>query len=133
MLIYYLNLVIDLLGFYRSNTRTLWDLWWKGNPAKQYAPYRQLHQYDLNNRADHALLSKTRRVMQALVARCPGGLTSADVSSKSQEELNRLFEASYISLCNEIFPDSSEEELDGRRIGDKSYATIYDYIKEKKL
>ena len=108
-------------------TRTLWDLWFKGNLTEGYAPYRQLKRYDLGSSQDHTPLSKARRVIIALAARCPG-ITYNGICEQSQKQLDALFEPAFLSLCAEVFPTSSVEILDSRRIGDRSYRTVYDYV-----
>lgn len=101
-----------------------------GNRAERIAPYRQIRQDDLYERKDHALLSKARYVIKCLIARCPLQSTYLDVSRKVQQELDAMFEIVYIKLCECIYPDTTLEKLDGRRVGDRSYLTIYDHSKK---
>jgi hypothetical protein len=115
----------------RCSTKLLWDLWWLGDKGARIAPYRQIKASDLYQRCDHGLLSKAKYVMKALVARCPQGRSYVDVSRLGQPELDALFEVAYVALCGEIYADSTLEVLDDRRVGDRSYVTIYDLAKKQ--
>lgn len=97
---------------------------------EQIAPYRQIQQHDLLAKYDHTLLSKARFVMKTLVSYCPDNSTSAAVSRMSQSDLDALFDIVYICLCEKIYPGTAIETLDGRRVGDRSYVTIYDHVKK---
>ena len=120
-------------SFYRCSTKLLWDLWWIGDKAAHIAPYRQIKQFDLCQKSDHVLLSKARFVIKLLVARCPLGRSYGEISRLGHQELDPLFEAAYIALCGEIYAEKTLEELDGRRVGDRSYLTIYDLAKKHRL
>lgn len=79
---------------------------------------------------DRALLSKAKYVMKVLVARSPQGSSYVEVSRMHRQELDSLFEAAYMSLCSQIYPETTVEMLDGKRVGDRSYLTIYDHAKK---
>lgn len=68
--------------------------------------------------------------MKTLVSYCPDNSTPAAVSRKNQSDLDAMFEIVYIRLCEKIYPDTALETLDGRRVGDRSYVTIYDHVKK---
>lgn len=64
-----------------------------------------------------------------LVANCPDQLTVAQVSRKSTSELDALFEVAFLAVCSAVYPGVDLEVLDGKRVGDRSYVTMYDLMK----
>lgn len=119
-----------LLSFYRCTTRNIWDLWWLGNPRERYAPYRQIDQVDLANKKDHSYLSKAKFVIEKLVEVCPGALSTAQLSKKNASELDEVFATVYGLMCELLYPSKTVEMLDRKRIGDRSYVTVYDHMKQ---
>lgn len=114
-------------------TRVLWDLWWSGNSVESIAPYRQIRHFDLHDRRDFGFLSKAKKVMNTLVDLCPGELTVVAVSRKNTAELDQLFEAAYLKLCNILYPGVELEVLDYKRVGDRKYVTVYDFLCKLKM
>lgn len=125
-----LCMYLMLCLFCRCTARNLWDLWWLGNPRERYAPYRQIDQADLAEPKDHNFLSKGRYVVDALVKFCPGAPSTNELSKKNCRELETLFASAYCTMCSIIYPGTSVEVLDKRRVGDRSYVTVYDHLKK---
>jgi len=113
--------------------RVMWDLWYGGHPEKRYGPYRKLVQDDLHDERDHPYLSKASLVMKKLVTLCPGSPSATQMSTKTPAELDALFSAAFMSLCGLIYPGRDAEWLDKRRVGDRSYLTVYDKVGKLQL
>jgi hypothetical protein len=118
--------------FPRCSIRFLWDLWWDGNKAEGFPPYRKLEGVDLTSKQDHVLLSKAKGVMKFLLS-CVGQseepITSTSVASLSKAERDRLFERVYCRMCCRLYSHESVEEIsDSRNIGSLHYSTLFDKI-----
>lgn len=110
-----------------NNVKTMWDLWLSGDKSKKIAPYRFITGKDLV-RSDHGSLSKLRFLMNELVGRDPTLIKNlADLKPSDRD---KEFEVKYLSICSKLYPTKSKEELDAMRIGERSYITIYELLKE---
>jgi len=114
--------------FPKTDCRKLWDLWWDGNPVKEYGPYRNLCPYDLSCAANHQILSRARYVMNKLIE--SSGLEKRGIIQLPISSRDDCFENSFISLYRSINPDLEITSIDKRRIGDLSFITLYDQIKK---
>ncbi len=128
-----LHMVPETFHFPKCNVRTMWDLWWVGNPALQIQPYRKLRADDLKVITEKKGLAKARVVMNVMcgysgvennvrIGETFLQMTSVDRDSK--------FAIAFKLLCDEAYRNS--EALDQRRVGEFSYFTFYDLLKQIK-
>lgn len=112
--------------------RVLWDLWWIGNPALRIGPYRKIHSYDLQVKADKAALSKASFVIHQLLELFNDDLTNSNrnLSQFSIKQLDETFKVVFPKFMNQIYPNKSEEEIDLLQKSDSSYITLYDLAKK---
>jgi hypothetical protein len=105
----------------------MWDLWWGGNPALRYAPYRRLNgRWDLTKKNDDNLLTKATKVINTIVGY--SGNSNSVIHTMSNKDRDACFEVGYVTLFNRLYPDLDDATLDTRRIGDRQYVTLYDLI-----
>jgi hypothetical protein len=109
----------------KCNLKAIWDLWWCGNPAKQYAPYSRLKGFDLCNKKDRVNLSKLSMVMKALTG---DDISSVEISRMSVQIRDATFDRLFMNLFHKLFPQQANDDFDARRFGDQSYLTIYNYL-----
>jgi len=109
----------------KCNLKAIWDLWWCGNPAKQYAPYSRLKGFDLYNKKDRVNLSKVSMVIKALTG---DDVSSVDISRMSVQVRDATFDRLFMNLFHKLFPQQADGDFDARRFGDQSYLTIYNYL-----
>jgi len=107
------------------NLKLIWDLWWCGNPAKQYAPYRHLKGFDLNNKQDRVNLSKVNKIMKVLTMNYD---STAEICRMSIQNRDATFARLFMDLFLRLFPEQAGDDFDARRFGDQSYLTIYNYV-----
>jgi hypothetical protein len=119
-----LHVVPESFRFPLCNTRTLWDLWWKGNIAARIGPYRHIKKRDLCVKTDVGYMSKGYFVIEQILKRCNTSTTR--VSDLSTSETDKLFSEGFNNLTTVIFPDVSVERLHDRRVGDFGYIRMYD-------
>ncbi len=121
--------VMLTLLYCSCNTRTLWDLWWSGNAALRYQPYRKIQSFDLHaGQVDKVKLSKARFVMNHLIEQ--EQCTEASVRVMAINERDQLFARAFINLYMYLETALELADFDARRYGDRSYLTVYDLIKE---
>jgi len=113
------------------NIRTLWNLWWSGNRAERVSPYRQIRCDDLTDKGDKSLLSKAKYVVDFLVMlNAMNGEPHGKVGQDSSVELkDRVFQHVFELYQLSLYPEKSTEEVDLMRVGQRSYVTVYDAIK----
>jgi hypothetical protein len=100
-------------------------------PIENMAPFRKLKGYDLNVKGDRTQLSKARFVIERCMMRFVNNMNASVINSISVTQFNTVFEEAYLALFQEIRPDGTVEELDARRVGDLSYTTLYELVKNK--
>lgn len=72
------------------------------------------------------MLTKARKVMTMLVSL--GNTTTNAVDAMSVSDRDKCFESAYLALSALIWPDTDQLTMDARRIGDRSFTTVYDLI-----
>ena len=112
-------------AFPKCNLKLIWDLWWCGNPAKQYAPYRHLKGFDLNNKKDRVNLSKVNKIMKVLTMNYD---STAEICRMSIQNRDATFARLFMDLFLRLFPEQAGDDFDARKFGDQSYLTIYNYV-----
>jgi hypothetical protein len=112
---------------YRINLRTLWDLWWSGNPSQNSGGFRFIHGQDLYINTDKPYLSKGKVVMKSLLS-ADASLIHSNIPRMSFRDRDELFSRLFQDLLLTIDPDQSIVELDKRNVGNLSYLTVYDYV-----
>ena len=51
----------------------------------------------------------------------------------SAQEREKIFVDAFQAMCRKFYPDLSDEEIDAKRMHDKSYMTIYKHCQKKGL
>lgn len=114
-----------------ANVKTIFDLWYDGNPAKRIAPYYCFRGYDMFKKGDNIVLSKASSVMNAIYeeAKIQGKVTrKTDISALTKVNRDKLFEEVYLSLCRVAYDTDENATLDKLRIGEKCILTIYEKV-----
>ena len=118
--------------YIRCNVRTLWDLWYFGQEASNVAPYRQLHAWDLDTKADRAMLSKAVKVMEKLSSIAVERSPTIILRDLSINDSRQIFAISFNTLCMTLTGGALAQDIDRRHFGDSSYVTFYDMILKHK-
>jgi hypothetical protein len=113
---------------YRCNTQLLWDVWWSGNTSKKYAPYRGLHQRDLEDHHCHANLSKAKKVMGVVLSFAGEAHTARTIAQLTIAQRDIVFSSAFLAMALVLYPGADAAEIDRLRIGNMSYLTLYDLI-----
>lgn len=121
--------VPDDFRFPKCNCRTLWDLWWRGKPVDNIAPFKVIKSFDISNKSDKVLFSKAKFVIEAL-SKFNSAFSIQNLHTYTSNQLDVFFETSYVGIFRRLSPDQFLETLDRRRIGDMSYVTFYDLLKK---
>jgi hypothetical protein len=120
--------------FPRDDTKKTWDLWWGGDRARKICPYRILQSIDLYDPRDKQIMSKARKVIEAIESKATElnliNSVNQRLETASVQRRDQVFEQAFPSLCKEIFEERFDEEddMDKRRIGDMSILTVYDHM-----
>ena len=115
------------------HAKTLWNLWWSGNPSIHVGPYRKLQPFDLFHKADRNYLSKAKNVMAVLIhlAERLGVATEKELRHLEDNNRDKVFEKAFSRLTEILSPQtSSREDIQRRRFGDLGYLQLYDLIRE---
>lgn len=110
------------------NARTIWDYWWRGNPAAHLPPYHVLRGFDLQNKPEKIRLSKARSFITWLLKF--GGFEANAVNTYVREQrlddLDAAFELCFQALIESVMGDLTNEEIAVRRVGDIGFLHLYD-------
>ena len=108
--------------------RTLWDLWYFGQEASNVAPYRLLHVWDLDTKADRAMLSKAAKVMERLSFIAVERTATLILRDLNINNSRVEFAIAFNTLCLTLTGGALAQDIDRRHFGDSSYVTFYDMI-----
>lgn len=110
------------------NVRTIWDYWWRGNPADQLPPFHVLRGFDLQSHPERARLSKAKSMINWLLmfGDCDANAISSMVKQRKIVEFDAAFESCFHFLVQSVLGDSTEEETARRRVGDIGFLHFYD-------
>ncbi len=125
-----LHMVPENWRFPKCCCYLIWESWWCGNKMDKISPLRHLKNYDLTSQSDRTLLSKARKVIDAVIL--ISNLQFNDIKNMSVVERDSLFESSFFNLCCKLCDVNSIDEFNRRRFSEVSYVTIYDYIIKSK-
>lgn len=129
--------VIFFTHAYSCTVRSLWDLWWFGNAAKNMAPYRTHSALDYTAKRFLSYLSRARTVMKKIESFLKTKYENLNLSLISITESREKFAIGFDDLCVWISPEMSIAQLDMRHYGDAMYVSFYDRIlkqqKKRKL
>ena len=123
-----------------SNTSTMFNLFVMGNKSMQLRPYRFLRGFDLVATEKNAgkqiplvvspserrrLLDKQTQTLRSylsqvnaimiVIEQC-AGMKMKELSNLSPERRDAKFVEAFYKMCKRMFPDLSDEELDGKRL-----------------
>ncbi len=128
----YVNSYYIIFLIYRLDisVRAIFDLWFDGDPSKNYQPFRKMHSYDLSIKSSKVALSKASGVISKLLE---FGNTSEDevIATKSFAERDHLFERCLLNMFHSLYPEDDVAAFDRRRIGDLTYTHVYDLLHPK--
>lgn len=125
----------------RCDTRKLYDMWFEGTVHEeiegnstgivrhQIAPFRSLKPFDFSLPVERNTFSKAANVMSEMVAAAKSLGMLQDLHKMTREDRDINFQNIFLHLCLvKAYPQSTLEILDQRRVGDKSFITIYEAV-----
>ena len=124
------HMVPEDFVFPKTTVAEMWNLWWKGFPNRRIGPLRFLKQFDVDVKV-RSFLSRAKKVMDLIVSKCLSEQrvsTATEIADLSDPERDALLADMFVMIWKEHYPQDSMEELDRRRLGEKSYLTWYDII-----
>ncbi|KAF0709314.1 hypothetical protein AaE_012913 [Aphanomyces astaci] len=107
----------------------MWNNFWSGNFETNTPPLRTLRSSDFATKRDRTNHSKVKKVMASIMIF--SNLSEHAIAAMSLPDLNKLFEDSYGSLCEQLFDEHDPTLLSRRRATELSYHTIYDAIRKQ--
>ncbi len=128
-----LHMVPESFHFPKCNVRTMWDLWWVGNPALRIQSYRKLRADDLKVVNEKKHLVKARAIMTVMC-----GYSGEEINIHTGETFLQMssavrdakFALAFQQLCAFVYKDNNSETMDQRRVGEYSYLTFYDLLNQ---
>jgi hypothetical protein len=124
---------------YGLAAKTLWDLWFMGNPSVYHRPYMQIVPSQHLQRKDHQYFSRAKKVINTLVniatTFCDysrASIFSHNTTPLQHAEMFDTLYAKYVIRIENIQRNNAlkKRRLENRRVGEIGWVTIYDDIKE---
>lgn len=105
-----------------NNTKTMFELWYRGNPSQGINPYRFIQPSDLFNKPCHYSLTRAKCLMNYLhnIA-VQNNLINipSDYNKLPIQEFNQCFDSCFERLCEVIDPNGN-----GLKLAKNSYITV---------
>jgi hypothetical protein len=114
----------------KCHISNLWNLWIIGNISFHICPYRKIYSQSLL-KSDRTLKSKADYVMNFIKNQLQIELTFEELSKLSQEMRDEHFKFGNHKLWQFLYPHKSSDDLDTMRVGERSYSTVYDNIRNE--
>ena len=81
-------------------------------------------------KSDRVCWSKAKAVIKCVLSY--SDMTPSQMEQLRPDERDKIFEDAYDRMCSSIMQVTDIDDLGSKRIGEMSYLTLYDYVKNLK-